>query len=52
MEASVGAFTRMWYGIMPATSLVFSDGLIAENELLNKLDTIFRISKPHTDWEF
>ena len=52
LKASVGAFTRMWFGIMPASSLVYSDGVKASEELLKKLDKAFLLPPAHVDWGF
>jgi len=52
LNASVGAFTRMWFGIMPASTLVFSDGISAPKELLEKLDYAFQIPKPRVNWSY
>ncbi|MDP8238431.1 MAG: sterol carrier protein domain-containing protein [Candidatus Hatepunaea meridiana] len=52
MKASVGAFTRMWFGVLPASSLAVSDELSASEELLKKLDNLIRLPKPKLDWEF
>jgi len=42
----------MWYGIMPATSLVYSDGIEAPEKLLKKLDKVFILPEAHVDWGF
>ncbi|NQT65183.1 MAG: sterol carrier protein domain-containing protein [FCB group bacterium] len=52
LKASVGAFTRMWFGIMPASSLVYSDDIEAPKELLKKLDKAFLLPEAHVDWGF
>lgn len=52
LKASVDAFTRMWLGILPASSLVYSDGIEAPKNLLEKLDNAFHLPKPHIDWDF
>jgi len=52
LKASVGAFTRMWFGILPATSLVYSDGISAPDELLKKLDKALLLPPAHVDWGF
>jgi predicted acetyltransferase len=52
LQASVGAFTRMWLGVCPATSLAVTDKLRGPQELLDDLDHILRIPKPHPDWDF
>ncbi|MDP8200995.1 MAG: GNAT family N-acetyltransferase [Candidatus Tenebribacter burtonii] len=52
LKASVNAFTRMWFGIMSASSLVHSDGINAPQELLIKLDKAFLLPQAHVDWGF
>lgn len=52
LKATVGGFTRMWFGILPASSLVYSDGIEAPNELLKKLDKAFLLPPAHIDWLF
>ena len=52
LKASVGAFTRMWFGIMPTSTLVHSDGIEAPEELLKKLDKAFLLPQAHVDWGF
>jgi len=52
MKASIGAFTRLWLGIQPASSLVYSDGLEVPVELLKKLDKAFLLPEAHVDWGF
>jgi hypothetical protein len=51
LEASVGAFTRMWMGVRPATGLSFTDELRGPAELLQQLDTLLRLPEPKPDWE-
>lgn len=52
MEASVGAFTRLWLGVSTPTSLSVTDKLNAPNNLLKQLDDIMRLPRPHPDWDF
>ncbi len=52
LHASVNAFTRLWLGVMPASTLVFSDDLEAPEKLLKKLDSAFVLPKAHIDWNF
>ena len=52
LTASVGAFTRMWMGILPATSLSLTDELAGSPELLEELDWILRFPKPSIDWDY
>ena len=52
LNASVGAFTRLWLGANSATSLSVSDDLSAPKKLLNLLDNAFRLPSPKPDWQF
>lgn len=52
MEASVGAFTRMWMGVRPASGLRVTDDLCAPDALIEKLDRLIRLPVPRIDWEY
>ena len=52
LRASVGAFTRMWLGISPATGLSATDELEGPSKLLDRLDRVLRLPAPHVDWDF
>ena len=52
LEASVGAFTRAWLGVRPASSLALTDDLRADTELLHTLDRVLRLPQPHFGWDF
>jgi hypothetical protein len=52
LRASVGAFTRMWLGVCPATGLSITDELEGPPGLLDRLDRVLRLPAPHTDWDF
>lgn len=52
LRASVGAFTRLWLGVRPASGLAVTDQLSAPDELLEQLDRILRLPEPHIDWDF
>lgn len=52
LKASVGAFTRMWLGVRPATSLAVTDDLSGPQELLDELDWLLRLPQPKWDWDF
>ncbi len=52
MEASVGAFSRMWMGVRPATGIAVTDQLAGPSALLEELDRLIRIPSPRTDWDF
>lgn len=52
LEASVGAFTRLWLGVRPATGLAVTDNLRGSAELLTALDRVLRLPTPKPDWDF
>ena len=52
LTASVGAFSRLWMGTLPATGLAISGGLDGPTELLADLERILRIPEPKSDWDF
>jgi len=52
LTATVGAFTRLWLGVRPATGLTVTDRLLGPPDLLERLDTILRLPTPRTDWPF
>ena len=52
LSASVNAFSRMWFGIRPASSLAISDRLSAEPSLIKALDSTLRLPKAHPGLEF
>jgi GNAT superfamily N-acetyltransferase len=52
LTASVGAFTRLWLGVRPATSLAVTDTIAGPQELLNRLDWALRLPEPKVDWDF
>ncbi len=52
LKASIGAFTRLWLGVLPASGLTYTDNLSGPETLLNKLDQIFQIPIPKNDWDF
>jgi len=52
LEASVGAFSRMWIGARPASGLCVTDELEGPEELIRKLDIILRLPNPRVDWEY
>lgn len=52
MEASVGAFSRMWMGVRPASGLRVTDDLCAQDSLIERLDRLIRVPAPRIDWEY
>ena len=52
LTAPVGAFTRLWLGVRPATGLAITDELSGPMELLERLDRILCLPDPKPDWDF
>lgn len=52
LTASVNAFTRMWLGVRPATSLSATADLTGPSSLLAALDACVCIPQPHFEWDF
>jgi len=52
LACSIGAFTRMWLGALPASGLAVTDDLYGLPELLEKLDRAFALPRPLPDWLF
>ncbi|MCK5329971.1 MAG: GNAT family N-acetyltransferase [Candidatus Marinimicrobia bacterium] len=50
--ASVGAFTRLWMGVRPASGLAITDNLKAPQELIMELDVLLRLPEPKPEWDF
>lgn len=50
--ASVGAFTRLWMGVRPASGLAITDDLKAPQELIMELDVLLRLPEPKPEWDF
>ncbi len=52
LKTSVGAFTRMWMGVLPASGLAVTDEMAGPENLLKELDHTFLLPKPQLDWDF
>ena len=52
LHAGVGAFTRLWLGVRPATGLAVTDLLAGPPQLLAELDEALRLPEPRPDWDF
>jgi hypothetical protein len=52
LTASVGALTRLWLGVRPATGLAMTDALDGPADLLHRLDAALRLPDPQPDWDF
>ena len=52
LEASVGAFTRLWLGVLPASGLAVTDDLRGPPPLLEDLAIAVSLPAPRPDWDF
>ncbi len=52
LKASVGAFTRMWLGVLPASGIAVTDELTGPEELLIELDHLINLPQPQPGWDF
>jgi len=52
LHASVGAFSRMWFGVRPASGLAMTDSLRGPESLMKELDRVVRVPQPQPDWDF
>jgi len=52
LTATVNAFSRLWFGVRPASSLRYTDALGGPPELLARLDEALRLPPPHPGWDF
>jgi hypothetical protein len=52
LEASVGAFTRLWLGVGPASGLAVTDELAGPAALLVDLERALLLPAPKVDWDF
>lgn len=52
LQASAGAFTRLWLGVRPASSLALTDDVQGSPALLTSLDRALRPPAPHLGWDF
>lgn len=52
IDASVNAFSRLWFGVRPASSLALTDQLAAPASLLGRLDECLSLPAPRPGWDF
>jgi GNAT superfamily N-acetyltransferase len=50
LVCGVGDFTRLWSGVLPASTLRETGGVSCSQELASRLDVLFGGALPHTDW--
>ncbi len=52
LQASINSFTRLFFGVAPASTLVVTDELSGPEQLLESLDVALRLPKPSFGWDF
>ncbi len=52
LQASVGAFSRIWLGVRNASSIALTDDLRGSTELLGALDRTLNMPAPCFGWDF
>jgi hypothetical protein len=52
LGADVGAFTRLWLGVLPASGVALSGRLSGSPELIARLDEALVLPRPQPDWDF
>lgn len=52
LQCSVNAFSRLMWGVAPASSLAVTDDFDAPDDLLAALDEIIHLPPPHPGWDF
>ncbi len=50
LRTTVNAFSRLWLGVRPASSLAISDRFDGPTELIEELDRALRLPVPDPDW--
>ncbi len=52
LKASINAFSRMWFGVRPASNIAITDDLKADESLIEALDKAICLPRPHFGWDF
>ena len=52
LKASIGAFSRLWFGVRSASVLALTDDLSADDNLLRDLDRTLRLPQPQFGFDF
>ena len=52
LRTTVNAFSRLWFGVRPASALATTDPIEAPAELLDRLDRAVCLPAPHPGWDF
>lgn len=50
LRATVNAFSRLWLGVMPASSLAITDRFEGPEGLIEAIDRLVRLPRPELDW--
>jgi hypothetical protein len=48
----VGTLSRLLFGVAPATCLAAAEPLEAPPELLQRLEEVIKVPRPHFNWYF
>ena len=52
LKASINAFSRMWFGVRPASNIAITDDLKGDESLIKALDKAICFPRPHFGWDF
>lgn len=52
MDASVNAFSRLWFGVRSPSRLLATDDIVAPSSLIEALDRSLVLPSPHPGWMF
>jgi hypothetical protein len=52
LRASIGALSRLWFGVRPATGLTVTDDLTGPSQLLEALDRVLVLPPPLPELSF
>lgn len=52
LTASVNAFSRLWFGVRPASNLMITDDLQGDESLITAIDKAVSLPRPHFGWDF
>ena len=50
LRTTVNSFSRLWLGVLPASSLAITDRFEAPAELIEAIDRVLRLPRPQLDW--
>ncbi|NQV15622.1 GNAT family N-acetyltransferase [bacterium] len=52
LSTDIGAFTRLWMGVRPASGLSATENFVGPTDLLEELDEVLCLPDPHPDWDY